>query len=215
MSSLSLENLRASYAARRSDIRQRLSEFKKVFDESDDRVFAELAFCLCTPQSKATQCWKAVDSLVKNNLLYRGTQQQIKPFLNTVRFNENKSGYIVGARDKFTEGGRIAIKEKLRSLGGPEEMRGWLIENIKGLGPKEASHFLRNIGFGDSLAILDSHIMKNLVKFGVIDGMPKSLTGKRYFDIERKMKAFADEVGIPFAELDLLLWSEETGMIFK
>lgn len=215
MRGLSLEKLRESYAARKSDIKSRLAEFDRVFDESDDRVFAELAFCLCTPQSKATQCWKAVDSLVRNNLLYRGTQQQIKPFLNTVRFNENKSGYIVEARGKFTDNGRIVIKERLKSLGEPEEMRAWLIQNVKGLGPKEASHFLRNIGFGSSLAILDSHIMKNLVKFGVIDEMPKSLTGRKYFEIEQKMKEFADEIGIPFAELDLLLWSEETGMIFK
>jgi N-glycosylase/DNA lyase len=210
-----LDELNSKYDSRKLDIKRRLAEFRKVMGEPEERVFAELAFCLCTPQSKATFCWKAVESLVKNNLLYRGTSEQIKPFLNAVRFNDHKSRYIVAARETFTDGGGISIKEKILSLGKPVEMREWLIENIKGLGPKEASHFLRNVGFGKDLAILDSHILKNLVRYGVIAEFPKSLTKRKYFEIEEKMKVFARAAGIPFDELDLLFWSEETGMIFK
>lgn len=210
-----MDELNAKYESRKSDIKRRLAEFRTVMKEPDERVFAELAFCLCTPQSKATFCWRAVESLVKNGLLYRGTSEQIKPFLNAVRFNDNKSRYIVAARETFTDEGGISIKGKLLSLGRPVEMRDWLIENVRGLGPKEASHFLRNIGFGKDLAILDSHILKNLVRYGVIGEFPKSLTGRKYFEIEEKMKVFAGSAGIPFDELDLLFWSEETGMIFK
>jgi len=212
---VSLDDLVSSYNSRKADIRRRLAEFKKVIEQPDERIFAELAFCLCTPQSRATSCWKAIESLTKNGMLYTGSKEQIKPFLNAVRFNENKSNYIVGARNIFSSGKKILIKEKLLSLGDPERMREWLIKNVKGFGPKEASHFLRNVGFGESLAILDSHILKNLQRYGVIDEAPKSLTGKKYLEIEGKMKGFAEKIGIPFDELDLLLWSEETGMIFK
>ena len=83
------------------------------------------------------------------------------------------------------------------------------------MGYKESSHFLRNVGFGDDIAILDRHIMKNLVKYGVIEEIPKSLTDKKYLEIEEKMRKFASGVGIPMAHLDLLWWSEETGEIFK
>lgn len=212
---MSLDELVSKYDAKKSDLKKRLEEFKAVGEQDDPRVFAELAFCLCTPQSRAISCWKAVESLTKNNLLYVGSNTQIKPFLNAVRFNENKSNYIVQARDMFSNGGKIRIKEKLFSMGNPEKMREWLFENVNGLGMKESSHFLRNIGFGKSLAILDSHILKNLVKYGVIEEVPKSLTKKKYLEIEQKMKEFAQKVGIPFDELDLLFWSEETGMIFK
>ena len=212
---MSLHELVSKYNSKKAAIKRRLGEFRKVIRQTDERIFAELAFCLCTPQSRATQCWKAIESLTKNNLLYTGSNEQIKPFLNTVRFNENKSRYIVNARNIFSDGEKILIKERLLSLGEPESIRGWLIENVKGFGPKEASHFLRNIGLGESLAILDSHILRNLRKYGVIDEVPKSLTGKKYFEIEEKMKKFAGSLGIPFEELDLLLWSEETGMIFK
>ncbi len=212
---MSLDDLVSKYNSRKLEIKQRLSEFKSVLGQPDEKIFAELAFCLCTPQSRATQCWKAIESLTRNNLLYTGSNEQIKPFLNTVRFNENKSRYIVNARKFFSNGKKISIKDRLLSLGEPEKIREWLVQNVKGFGPKEASHFLRNIGLGESLAILDSHILKNLQKYGVIDKVPKSLTTKKYFEIENKMKEFASKLGIPFAELDLLLWSEETGMIFK
>lgn len=212
---MSSDELISRYDMRKSEIKQRLEDFRKLIGETDERIFAELAFCICTPQSRATQCWKAIEALTKNNLLYTGSNDQIKPFLNIVRFNENKSRYIVQARSIFSDGQKFAIRERLLSLGSPEKMREWLVENVKGFGMKEASHFLRNIGLGESLAILDSHILKNLQKYGVIDEVPKSLTEKKYLEIEGKMKDFAEKIRIPFGELDLLLWSEETGMIFK
>jgi N-glycosylase/DNA lyase len=212
---VSLDELISKYNSKKEDLKKRLEEFKAVGKQDDARIFAELAFCLCTPQSRAITCWKAVESLTKNNLLYTGSNIQIKPFLNAVRFNENKSNYIVQAREMFSNNGSISMKDKLFSIGEPEKIRDWLYDNVNGMGMKEASHFLRNIGFGESLAILDSHILKNLVKYGVISEIPKSLTKKKYLEIEQKMKEFSQKSGIPFDELDLLFWSEETGMIFK
>jgi len=95
------------------------------------------------------------------------------------------------------------------------EMREFLVRNIKGMGYKEASHFLRNIGLGENLAILDRHILKNLISLGVIDSIPKTLTRKKYLKIEKKMREFAKDIGIPMAHLDLVLWFKEAGLIFK
>jgi N-glycosylase/DNA lyase len=123
-----------------------------------------------------------------------------------VRFHNNKSGYIIEARDKF-------FKNRLPK--DPKEAREWLVDNIKGLGYKEASHFLRNIGLGRNIAILDRHILKNLMKYNVINEIPKTLTPKRYLEIEDKMKQFSKKNNIPLDELDLLFWAEETGEVFK
>ena len=109
----------------------------------------------------------------------------------------------------------LKVKEKISALPDVFALREWLIENVKGMDYKEASHFLRNVGFGDDIAILDRHILKNLVRYSIIDEVPKSLTGKKYLEIEEKMRKFAQKAGIPFAHLDLLWWSEETGEIFK
>jgi N-glycosylase/DNA lyase len=85
---------------------------------------------------------------------------------------------------------------------------------IPGLGLKESSHFLRNIGIR-GLVILDRHILKHLKALKIIGRIPASLTPKRYYAIEKKWLKYSKEVGIPMDELDLLFWSMETGEIRK
>ncbi|MBI2543015.1 MAG: N-glycosylase/DNA lyase [Candidatus Aenigmarchaeota archaeon] len=211
-----MEEIRKLYEGKKTDIRKRLDEFKSVSDQTDEKLFAELAFCILTPQSKATICWNVIKSLEKNSLLFTGDYDEIRPFLNAVRFGNNKTGYLIGARKFFTENGRIVIKKKLSQFKDPISLRGWIVENVKGIGMKESSHFIRNIGLSENqLAILDTHILRNLEKFDVIEQVPKSLTKNLYLDIEEKMKRFAGKMEIPLDELDLLLWSKETGFIFK
>ena len=204
-----------SYSLRKEAIKRRLEDFKKVWQQTDKRIFAELCYCLCTPQSKAEVCDRVITKLEKNNLLFVGSRKQIRPFLNLVRFPENKTEYIVEAREFFTEDRELKIKERIKSFDNMQELREWLADNIMGLGYKEASHFLRNIGLGEELAILDRHILKNLEKYKVIEDIPKTLTRKKYLEIEKKMKEFSEKINIPLAELDLLFWSEETGKILK
>ena len=212
-----IHDLLEIYKNKKDGIKKRLEGFKSVSDFSDEKLFSELAFCILTPQSKAVTSWNAVQTLERNGLLLKGTQKQIRPFLQAVRFGENKSRYLIEARKLFTENGRINIKEELSEIrNNPILLREWLLENVKGLGMKESSHFIRNIGLSNSqLAILDVHILKNLKEFGVINEIPKSITKKKYLEIEERMKKFSDEIGIALDELDLLLWSKETGVIFK
>ncbi|MEM5772649.1 MAG: N-glycosylase/DNA lyase [Candidatus Aenigmatarchaeota archaeon] len=210
-----IDELKKLYEEKNYEIKQRLLEFKRMMNETNERIFAELAFCICTPQSKALDAWESINKLVKNGLLYRGSAEQILPFLK-VRFSKNKANYIVEARKKFTVDGKIQIKEFLQSFIDPLELREWLINNLKGIGMKEASHFLRNVGLSDNqLAILDIHILKNLKEFGVIEKIPKNLTKKEYIKIEDKMREFSKQINIPLDELDLIFWSKETGFIFK
>lgn len=204
------------YEMRKSDIERRLKEFKELFENSnDDRIFAELIFCLLTPQSKAKICWKAVENLMEKDLLIRGSYEQVLRELKGVRFKKNKAKYIIEARKTFTRENEIRIKSVISSFSDSKKAREWLVKNVKGMGYKEASHFLRNIGFGEDLAILDRHILKNLRLLGVIEDMPKTLTKKRYMEIENKMREFSRDIGIPLSHLDLLFWSKETGEIFK
>ena len=204
------------YEKRGGKIKKRLLEFKRMMSESNERIFAELAFCICTPQTKAVSAWNSITTLINNGLLYKGSIEEIASFLKGVRFRKNKAKYIVDARKKFTVDGKIQIKEFLLSFVDPLELREWLVKNVKGIGMKEASHFIRNMGLSDNqIAILDVHILKNLKEFGVIEKIPKSLTKKEYIKIEDKMKEFSKRIGIPIDELDMLLWSKETGFVFK
>ncbi len=107
------------------------------------------------------------------------------------------------------------IKSQITQFKNTQEAREWLVNGVKGIGYKEASHFLRNIGFGEELAILDRHILRNLKELGVIHEIPLSLSKKKYFEIEKKMKEFSRSVNIPMSHLDLVFWYKETGEIFK
>jgi N-glycosylase/DNA lyase len=210
-----VQALQSLYRERKEAIQKRLSEFGQVMKWSEDEVFGELAFCLLTPQSSAKVCWDAVSKLKQESLLLRGKPADLEPHLNQVRFGESKARYIVEAREMFTKNSSLQLKAPIESFYNPFELREWLVENVKGLGYKEASHFLRNIGLGEEFAILDRHILRNLASLQVIPEIPVSLTKKRYLEIEEKLRRFAAEIGIPMADLDLLFWSKETGWIFK
>jgi len=203
------------YVKRKDIIKDRLKYFKSVFNENDKRIFAELCFCLLTPQSKAKICDKAIQNLIKTGLLYSGNEDEVKDYLIGVRFNNNKSKYVVEARKLFTENGEIKIKEKINSFKDCYALREWLVKNVKGMAYKESGHFMRNIGLYENVTILDRHILKNLQKHNVISEIPNPLTKKHYFEIESKMKNFSKQINIPIEEIDLLFWSEETGEVFK
>src|SRR5713101_4613482 len=203
-----VQSLQALYHERKEAIQKRLAEFRQVMQWEDEEVFAELCFCLLTPQSSAKVCWEAVTALKKQNLLLKGKPPELEPFLRSVRFYDSKAKYIVEARDTFSNDGILQLKSRISSFYNPFELREWLVENVKGLGYKEASHFLRNIGLREVFPILDRHILRNLNRIEVIPEIPASITKKRYLEIEEKLRRFATEIGIPLADLDLLFWSE-------
>ncbi len=210
-----ISELKQFYEKQKDPVQKRLHEFRQVLERDDHDVFAELCFCLLTPQSSAKTCWAAITRLKEKSLLLKGAPGELEPLLNDVRFNESKAKYIVQAREQFSKNGGLQVKPHLRSFVNNYELREWLVENVNGLGYKEASHFLRNVGLGEEFAILDRHILRNLKDFGVLPEIPTSLTKKRYLEIEEKVRRFSRQIGIPMGELDLLLWSKETGWIFK
>lgn len=209
-----MKGLLEEYKRKRPDIRKRLAEFRKVYNKSDKDIFSELCFCIFTPQAKAVSCDTAIRRLKTRGLLFKGTCRDIRPYMEGVRFPNNKARYLIEARDFFKNSKGLDIKSKI-DTNDLQKTRDWLVKNIKGMGYKEASHFLRNIGLGKDLAILDRHVLKNLKRCGVIKRIPDTLSRGRYIGIEGRMKDFFKQLNIPMEEVDLLFWSRETGVIFK
>src|SRR2546428_11026794 len=156
----SIESLQALYHERKEAIQKRLAEFRQVMQWKDEEVFAELCFCLLTPQSSAKVCWEAVTVLKERTLLLKGQPAELEPHLRSVRFSEGKAKYIVEARNMFSNDGRLQLKSRISSFYNPFELREWLVKNVKGLGSKESSHFLRSIGLVAEFAILARHILR-------------------------------------------------------
>ncbi len=196
-------------------IESRLAHFRGVGKMGGRRLFEELAFCILTPQSKARSCDLAVKKLAGSGLLFKGGERQMAAVLaRHTRFHNNKAKYLAEARGKLSQGG-FAPLVKLTFCGSEKEAREKLVREVTGIGFKEASHYLRNVGRGRTVAILDRHVLKNLVSCGAIPSMPESLTPGKYLEIERQMGHFCRKTGVPLAHLDLVFWAEETGEIFK
>ena len=209
-------HLKKIYDLKKREILRRLEEFKELWVKGrDEEIFEELAFCIFTPQSKARVCCNAINRLKETGLLLRGSDKEIIDRINDVRFKNKKAAYLVKARNFFTKNRKICIKSIISQFKDIYECREWLVNNITGLGYKEASHFLRNIGFGEDVAILDRHILKNLKNLKVIHEIPEALSRAQYLDIEKRMAAFSKQVHIPLSHLDLILWYKETGEILK
>lgn len=203
-----IEELQHAYARRCTALRQRLEEFAAV---PRHEYFYELVYCLLTPQSSAIHAASAIEALKAARVLEQDTNVAgiLARREHYIRFHNTKARHLALLKDIYP-----TVITILTNGSSPLQMRAWLVKNVKGMGWKEASHFLRNIGHRN-LAILDRHILKHLKKHGVLRSIPKSLTAKRYLVIEQKFRRFAETVGIPMDELDLLFWSTETGKILK
>ncbi|MFW3145370.1 MAG: N-glycosylase/DNA lyase [Thermoplasmatota archaeon] len=210
------EHLRSIYSELKSPIEERLGEFERIWKSRDGiPALKELLFCILTPQSKAELCWGAVEDMACTDVLLRGDYNQVLEAVGRVRFKYKKAGYLIEARDRFYTDGRSTLIEWIDGLGDPLTAREWFVKNIRGLGYKEASHFLRNIGLGNEIAILDRHILRNLVKCGVIESIPSSISGNRYLETEARMRRFSEKIDIPLSHLDLVFWYMANGNIFK
>ena len=204
-----LESLTADHALKRTAIRRRLAEFRAIKPE---QYFYELAYCCMTPQSSAVNATKAQHALAVNN--FQNKDIDPEPLLYQkdyyIRFHKTKARLLLEMKSNYS-----VIHSIILNGMGAFEKREWLVKNVKGLGLKEATHFLRNIGMNDGMAILDRHILRNLKKHNVIRSLPKTLTKKKYLSIERRFQKFANEIGTPIDELDLVFWSNEAGEILK
>ncbi len=201
-----------AYQRFRDDIRRRLEEFNKTLSCGSERVLLELLFCICTPQNRAVVCWDNVRRLYLTGLHQCTDPVVISKALRGVRFHNQKARYMASAIKQLGSGELDWIFD--REL---EDVlaREWLVKNVLGLGYKEASHFLRNIGYSLELAILDRHILKWMAKYKLVNEVPKTLSRRRYLELELRFRWFANMLRIHPAELDLLLWAMETGYVFK
>jgi len=215
LSQKGIKEIKKIYDLYKEDIKKRLNEFKWIGkNENKKEIFGELIFCLLTPQSKAKNCWERVREMMREDFLLEGTLEEIQNKLKGVRFKYKKSEYIIETREKFFTK-KNSIYSKIKKIETSQELRDYLKSNVKGLGWKESSHFLRNIGRGSDFAILDRHILKNLKNSGVIAEIPENFSEKKYKEIEKKMRRFSQIIDIPMDHLDLTLWAKETGEVFK
>jgi len=215
---VTIERVIATHRARRQEIRKRLNEFEEVWRKgSDARLWEELVYCIFTAGASARMGLNSVAAV--SSLLLEGKPEEMTRVLKKAgahRFPAARPRYIVTTRNYLRAHFNMALRKRLRSFSDPFERRDWLAQEkeIKGLGYKEASHFLRNVGVKGH-AILDKHVMRCLSEVGVVDTAKPPANRRRYLEVEQKYLGFAKDIRINSDELDLVLWSMKTGEILK
>lgn len=204
------EEYREHYAKHRETIGERLAGFVAVPPEE---YLYELLFCLLTPQSRAAHAEQVIAKLRAAGFPERPVDPLplLRDPRHYIRFHNQKTRRLLEAAAHAAEIRQVLTAPDLEAT----TVREWLVANVKGLGWKEASHFLRNIGHLE-LAIIDRHILKHMLRNGAIDAIPASIGSRRtYLDLERRFQALAASAGLTTQELDLLFWSLEEGSVRK
>jgi len=197
---------------KKDDIRKvidnRISEFKELGRKTTQEIFKELCFCLLTANYDAEKAIR-IQKEIGNGFLTLSEQQLAEKLKELgYRFPNKRAQFIAEARQH-----KDSLKRIINGFEYENELRGWFANNIKGIGYKEASHFLRNIGF-ENFAIIDFHILDILSEHGMIE-KPKTLNAKNYIEIETVLKDLGKKLSLNMAELDLYLWYCETGKVMK
>ena len=220
MNAALIADLQLSYEMKRAPIRARMAEFAALRAADDALLFEELVYCILTAGASAKMGLNSIQRVRRH--LARGSHLRLERLLmGAHRYPRARSGYVVTTREFLKQDCGLRLRERLESFGGDggedaEARRDFFARSkgVKGIGYKEASHYLRNIGYG-GYAILDKHILNTLHECGVIDAPDAPTTKIKYLALEASMREFAAALTIDFDELDLLLWSNKTGEILK
>ncbi len=213
---LTIERIKTAYAQRGADIRRRIGEFEAIWaNGTDEKLWEEMVYCFFTGGCSARMGLNSIEAV--RPILLTGTHDELmNALVGKHRYPRARAGYIVASRDFLQEHCGMRLRKKLDSFDDALERRDWLVKEkrIKGLGYKEASHFLRNIGL-KGYAILDKHILRSLAELKIISDPKPPNTRLKYLTIEKEVKKLAVCLKIDFDELDLVLWSLKTGEILK
>jgi N-glycosylase/DNA lyase len=204
-------------------VRQRMAEFHMLGEEGvthfnfrpfidaeyDSGVFSELCFCILTANSTARrgiQIQKELGDEGFSDCSPKVLASKLKQAGH--RFPNSRAKFIVEAR-KFEN-----VEEIIENFGDVLAAREWLVKNVKGIGWKEASHFLRNVGRND-VAILDRHVLSVLREHQLISKVQQTLSKATYLEVEKRLEQLAKKLRLSLGEMDLYLWCMKTGCVLK
>lgn len=220
---MNIKDVKKQYYENEEEIDNRLESFRDLKNNGDDkRFFKELVFVILTSQSDAKKSWECTVELSNRDLLEGGEKELIDNVISKydIQYESKKASYIVKNRGELSQpslanpGKSLDIKNKI-SEDHIEKSRKWFVENMEGVSWKGSSHFLRNIGYGFNFAVISRPLLKQMASLGVIESVKPPKNQDEYLRIEEEFRKLADDIDFSCAQLDLTLWSMETGEVFK
>ncbi len=189
-------------------VENRKQDFIRAGKSSPEVIYGELCFCILTANTSAEMGIRTQEIIGLEGFLNFDEETMRKKLKEArYRFYNVRSKFLVQSRWIVDELPHIiAMKDRIGA-------RDYLVNNLKGIGYKEASHFLRNVGVFD-FSILDKHILNMIRKE---HPERKFLVGSRknYLETEKTILEFADSISLEPGILDLYLWKIATGKLLK
>lgn len=171
-------------------------------------IFSEACFCILTANFKATTGIKIQAEVGIEGFKNFPIEKLYEIFKkNGHRFALQRAERIVNLRSLENFLLDVASYES------GKKARIDLVKKINGYGFKEASHFLRNIGFTD-VAIIDRHISRFLFENGYVKPR-KTITKNVYLECEEALEKIGEDLNLNQAELDLYIFYIKTGKVLK
>jgi N-glycosylase/DNA lyase len=194
---------------------------------SEDDLWYELVACILGSQTKYELAQAFTKHLRNSHILdfetmkndyycfektlFEALSQKIVFSVNDLMVNQkyryprSKANYIRRTGERIYE--NSSIKDMLIEYKDPFNTRSLLISKTVGIGPKQASLFLRNIGYSDNLAILDVHVLRymslmNLFSYSVKNTGISSI----YQQLENVLRKYAEYLNTKLSNLDLAIW---------
>jgi N-glycosylase/DNA lyase len=119
--------------------------------------------------------------------------------------NVRAKNIVQAARLLFSE--KLLISRLLALHYSETTVRDILVAKISGIGLKEGSHFLRDIGYSNNLAIIDSHVTSFLAEINAISrAKVKMINRSTYFKLERILQKMCKEHNISLSAFDMAVW---------
>jgi len=190
-------------------------------DHEERSLWWELSCCLLSSQVPFDLAVAAADRIDTEGLLWTQTGCAAS-FANDIeallRYPFEVDGRMRHYRFPTSRGRQLAethsrVTSCFGSLGGllsryadANDARQWLVAHSPGIGPKQASMFLRNIGHSYDLAVLDRHVATYMSALGI--EMPgriaSGLTG--YMRREQALRSHAKDLGLSVGLMDWAIW---------
>jgi N-glycosylase/DNA lyase len=191
-------------------INTRLKEFSEINKKGNKAWFEELCFCLLTANTSAELGLRIQKELGYDGFTNFKDEEELALRLKKAKYRfYNRRAHFIALANKFKN-----IKSIILKIEDKNERREWLVKNIKGLGYKESSHFLRNVGLLN-YAILDKHILRLMKDENFINEIPKSISKNNYLEFEKILEKISKKIKMSQGELDLYLWYIKTGKVLK
>jgi N-glycosylase/DNA lyase len=100
-----------------------------------------------------------------------------------------------------------SLGQLLRHYPDARSTREWMVKNMQGIGPKQASMFLRNVAVSYDLAIIDRHVRRYVYLIGLADSDVGVASVREYEELEAKLRVYATTaMACPLGILDWAIW---------